>query len=107
NPTSYSCVLCYHQAYDPMTCPINSIAGKKHQQLARQVGDVIKISSAGLMASFNINSVAFIPGKEFTFESFNFIVGIDGRLHVSDPEITQTGQTRSNSASRVIICPGI
>src|SRR5207237_1556890 len=33
-----SSVLCYHLTCDPMTHHINSIAGKKHRQLARQVG---------------------------------------------------------------------
>ena len=54
------------------------------------------------MAPFNINAVTFIPSEEFTFGSFNFIAGIDGRLHVSDPETTRTGQIGSDSASRLI-----
>ena len=88
-----------------MTCPINSIAGKKYRQLARQVGGVIKISSASLMVPFSINAITFIPGKEFTFESFNFIIGIDGRLHVFDPKMNRTGQIGSNSASHFITRP--
>ena len=43
------------------------------------------------MAPFSINSVTFIPDEELTFGSFNFIAGIDGRLHISNLETTQTG----------------
>src|SRR5438128_1089235 len=50
----------------------------------------------------NINAVTFIPGEEFTFRGFNFVAGIDGRLHVSDSEITRTGQIESDSASHFI-----
>src|SRR6266540_5895526 len=88
-----------------MTCPINSIVGKKHQQLAHQVGGVIKISPSSLMAPFSINAVTFIPGEEFTFGSFSFIAGTDGRLHVSDTETTRTGQIGSDSASHIITRP--
>src|SRR5438105_1978741 len=54
------------------------------------------------MAPFSINAVTFIPGKEFIFGSFNFIAGIDGRLHVSNLETTRTSQIGSDSASRII-----
>ena len=37
-----------------------------------------------------VRTVTFIPGKEFIFGSFNFITGIDGKLHVSNLEVTQT-----------------
>src|SRR5438105_4448374 len=86
-----------------MTCPINCIASNKHRQLARQVGGIVKISPSSLMASFSINVVTFIPGEEFTFGSFNFIVGTDGRLHVSNLETTRIGQIGSDLASHRII----
>ena len=54
------------------------------------------------MAPFNINTVTFIPGKEFIFGSFNFIASVDGRLHVSNLEMTRAGQIGSDSASRSI-----
>src|SRR6266542_1756705 len=54
------------------------------------------------MAPFNINTMAFIPGKEFIFGSFNFITDVDGRLHVSNLETIQSGQIRSDSASHNI-----
>ena len=57
------------------------------------------------MAPFSINAVTFIPDKEFIFGSFNFIAGIDGRLHVSDLETTRTGQIGSDSANHVITRP--
>src|SRR5437763_15418992 len=81
-----------------MTCPINSIADKKHRQLVRQVGGVVKINPSSLMAPFSINAVTFIPGKEFIFGSFNFIADTDGRL-----EMTRTGWIGSNSASHNIM----
>src|SRR6266508_1062260 len=57
------------------------------------------------MALFSINAVTFILGEEFTFESFNFIAGTDGRLHVSNLETTRIGQIGSNSTShRIITC---
>src|SRR6266540_723211 len=88
-----------------MTCPINSIASKKHRQLACQVGEVIEINpSTSLMAPFNINAVTFIPGKEFVFGSFNFIAGINGRLHVSNLETIRSGQIGSDSASYNVTC---
>ena len=52
------------------------------------------------MAPFN--TINFIPGKEFTFGSFSFVAGIDGRLHVSNPETTRTGQIGSDLASHII-----
>ena len=55
------------------------------------------------MALLNISAITFIPGEEFTFGSFNFIAGIDRRLHVSDSETTQTGQIGPDSA-RTIRC---
>ena len=54
------------------------------------------------MAPINISAITFIPGVEFTFGSFNFIAGIDGRLHVSDPETARTGQIGSDWASHTI-----
>src|SRR6266540_7111918 len=57
------------------------------------------------MAPINISAITFVPGMKFTFGSFNFIAGIDGRLHVSDTETTRTGQIGSDSASRTLIQP--
>ena len=48
------------------------------------------------MAPINISVITFIPGMEFTFGSFNFIAGVDGRLHVSDPEATEIGRIIPN-----------
>src|SRR6266540_3345785 len=44
------------------------------------------------MALINFSVITFIPSVEFTFGSFSFIAGIDGRLHVSNPEATSIGQ---------------
>ena len=60
--------------------------------MARQVGVVVEIISTGLMAPINFSVITFIPGMEFTFGSFSFIAGVDGRLHVSNPEATSIGQ---------------
>jgi len=57
------------------------------------------------MAPIDVSAITFIPGEEFTFGSFNFIASIDGRLHVSDLEMTRTGQIGSDSASHVITRP--
>ena len=43
------------------------------------------------MAPINFSVITFIPGMEFTFGSFSFIIGVDGRLHVSNPEATSIG----------------
>ena len=43
------------------------------------------------MAPINISAITFIPDMEFTFGSFNFIAGVDGRLHVSNLEATLIG----------------
>src|SRR5205814_9504382 len=37
-----------------------------------------------------------------SFESFNFIAGVDGRLHVSNLETTRTGQIGSDPSSHNI-----
>src|SRR5438105_4744952 len=44
------------------------------------------------MAPINFSAITFIPGMEFTFGSFSFIAGVDGRLHVSNLEATSIGQ---------------
>src|SRR5438128_9425942 len=44
------------------------------------------------MAPINFSAITFIPGVEFTFGSFSFIAGVDGRLHVSNPGATSIGQ---------------
>ena len=81
-----------------MTCPINCIAGKKHRQLACQVGGVIVFNLFGLMVPIDINAVTFIAGMEITFGSLNFIAGPDGRLRVSNLEATRIDQIESNPA---------
>ena len=57
------------------------------------------------MASINISTITFIPGMEFTFRSFNFIAGTDGRLRVSNLEMARTGRIGSDSASHIITHP--
>ena len=57
------------------------------------------------MALINISMITFIPGMEFTFGSFNFTVGIDGRLHVSNLEATQIGQITPDPADHVFNRP--
>src|SRR5438128_220536 len=84
-----------------MTHHINLIAGNKHRQLARQVGVVVDIISTGLMAPINFSAITFIPGVEFTFGSFSFIAGVDGRLHVSNLEATSIGQTNPDPADHI------
>src|SRR5438105_2750211 len=84
-----------------MTHHINLIAGNKHRQLAHQVGVVVEIISTGLMAPINFSTIIFIPGMEFTFGSFSFITGIDGRLHVSNLEATLIGQINPNLADHI------
>src|SRR6266542_1941043 len=54
------------------------------------------------MAPFSINTVTFIPAKEFIFRSFNFIAGIDVRLHISNLEMTRSGQIGSDSTNHNI-----
>jgi len=54
------------------------------------------------MVLFTINAITFTPSKEYIFGSFNFIAGIDGRLRISNLEITWTGQIGSDSASHSI-----
>src|SRR5438045_7715446 len=84
-----------------MTHHINLIAGNKHQKLARQVRVVVEIISTGLMAPINFSAITFIPGVEFTFRSFSFITGVDGRLHVSDLEATSIRQINPDLADHV------
>ena len=50
------------------------------------------------MALINISAISFIPDMKFTFGSFNFIAGVNGRLHVFNLEATQIGQIESNPA---------
>ena len=81
-----------------MTYPINSIAGKKHRQLVRQVGGVAKINpSTSLMASFSFSIIAFIPGQDFHFGSFDFIANEDGRLRISNLEAIRSYKIRYDS----------
>src|SRR6266508_4027129 len=84
-----------------MTHHINLIAGNKHQQLERQVGVVVEIISTGLMAPINFSAITFIPGMEFTFGSFSFIAGVDGRLHVSNLEATSIGWISPDPADHI------
>src|SRR6266540_2182465 len=44
------------------------------------------------MALINFSAITFVPGMEFTFGSFSFIAGADGRLHAFNPEATSIGQ---------------
>src|SRR5438128_1258444 len=55
------------------------------------------------MAPINISTITFILGMEFTFGSFNFIAGIDGRLHVSNLEATLIGQITPDPADHIFI----
>src|SRR6266498_1543295 len=50
------------------------------------------------MAPINISSIIFIPGM-----SFNFIAGVDGRLHVSNLEATLIGQINPDPADHIFI----
>src|SRR6266540_6981660 len=52
------------------------------------------------MAPINFNAITFVPGTEFTFGSFGFIAGADGRLHVSNPEATSTGPVNLGRTDR-------
>ena len=56
----------------------------------------------GLMAPIDVSAVTFVTGMEITFGSLNFIARPDGRLHVSNPEMTRTGRIESDSASHLI-----
>ena len=69
--------------------------------MARQVGVVIEIISTGLMAPINFSAITFIPGMEFTFGSFSFIAGVDGRLHVSNLGETSIGQINPDLADHI------
>ena len=60
-----------------------------------------EIISTGLMAPINFSAITFIPGVEFTFRSFSFISGVDGRLHVSNLETTSIGQISPNPANHI------
>src|SRR6266498_4081013 len=53
------------------------------------------------MAPVNFSVITFIPGVEFTFGSFSFIAGVDGRLHVSNPEATSIGQIDPDPADHI------
>src|SRR5438105_12482273 len=55
------------------------------------------------MAPINFSAITFTPGVEFTFGSFNFIAGIDGRLHVSNLEATLISQITPDLADHIFI----
>ena len=57
------------------------------------------------MAPINISAITFIPGMEFTFGSFNFIAGVDRRLHVSNLEATLISQINPDPADHIFIRP--
>src|SRR6266498_984225 len=57
------------------------------------------------MAPINISAITFIPGMKFTFGSFNFIAGVDGRLHVSNLEATLIGQINPDPTDHILIRP--
>ena len=94
--------MCYHHTCDPTTHHINLIAGNKHRQLACQVGVVVEIISIGLMAPINFSAITFIPSMKFTFGSFNFIAGVDRRLHVSNLEATSISQISLDPADHIL-----
>src|SRR5438105_13546295 len=53
------------------------------------------------MAPINFSAITFVPGMEFTFGSFSFIAGADGRLHAFNPEATSIGQIDLDRADRI------
>src|SRR5438128_10222979 len=55
------------------------------------------------MAPINISVITFILGMEFTFGSFNFIAGVDGRLHVSNLEATLIGQINPDPIDHIFL----
>ena len=55
------------------------------------------------MAPINISAITFIPGMVFTFGSFNFIAGVDRRLHDSNLEATLIGQITPDPADHIFI----
>src|SRR6266540_632248 len=55
------------------------------------------------MVPINISVITFIPGMEFTFGSFNFITGVDGRLHISNLEATLIDQITPDPADHIFI----
>ena len=57
------------------------------------------------MAPINFSVITFIPSVEFTFGSFSFIAGVDGRLHISNLEATQIGQITPVLADHIFIRP--
>src|SRR6266540_1630987 len=53
------------------------------------------------MAPINFSAITFIPGMKFTFGSFSFIAGVDGRLHISNLEATSIGQISPDPADHI------
>src|SRR5438105_4727641 len=53
------------------------------------------------MAPINFSAITFILGMKFTFGSFSFIAGVDGRLHVSNLETTSIGQISPDPADHI------
>ena len=51
-----------------------------------------------LMAPIDVSPITLLAGMEITFRSLNFIVRPDGRLHVSNLEVTRIGQIVSDPA---------
>src|SRR6266540_2343449 len=51
------------------------------------------------MASIDVSAVIFVAGMEITFGSLNFIAGPDGRLHISNLEVTRVDRIVPNPAN--------
>ena len=57
------------------------------------------------MAPINFSAISFIPGVEFTFVSLSFVVGVNGKLRVSNLEATWIDRPVPDSADRIVIQP--
>src|SRR5438105_1883398 len=53
------------------------------------------------MAPINFSAITFIPGVDFTFGSFSFIAGVDGRLHISNLKATSIRQINPDPTDHV------
>ena len=72
---------------------------------AERVGSVDFASTRFTHESINISVITIIPSTELTFGSFNFIAGVDGRLHVSNLGATLIGQITPDPADHIFIRP--
>ena len=57
------------------------------------------------MAPINFRAITFVPGTEFTFGSLSFIASVNGKLRVSNLEVTRIGRPVPDSANHIIIQP--